>query len=55
MSNNSENNNGQLTKAYQQVLNDRKMNSAMLKWSMNYRRERSEQATAGYGVMLYLL
>lgn len=48
-------NKGQLSRAYQQVLKDRRMNSAMLKWSMNYRKEMTERATSGYGVMLYLL
>ncbi len=47
--------NGQLAKAFQKVLKDRRTNSAMLKWSMNHRKEMTEQATAGYGVMLYLL
>jgi len=46
---------GLLAKAYQQVLNQRKMNAAMLRWSMNHRQAMKDRDANGHGVTLYLL
>ena len=46
---------GLLAKAYQQVLNQRKVNTAMLRWSMNHRQAMKDRDATGHGVTLYLL
>lgn len=46
---------GLLAKAYQQVLNQRKVNTAMLRWSMNHRQAMKDRDAIGHGVTLYLL
>jgi len=44
-----------LTTAYVQVLNNRRVNASMLKWSLAYAQAEKERRTSGQGVTLYLL
>jgi len=44
-----------LSTAYFAVLNNRKVNASMLKWSLAYAQEEKERRTSGKGVTLYLL
>ena len=44
-----------LSTAYFAVLNNRKVNASMLKWSLAYAQAEKERRTSGKGVTLYLL